>query len=149
MALKVQLVASGAGLVGRELDQLADRARNAKPATEALLDLMVEHQRRQWESDGARGGKPWPKNTVEWAARKRGEGKSTSPLRYTGALMDSLTARGKVKGGIRTVGKQRATLGTRVFYAKFQHARLIGYTSQDVGRYQDVIVYWVMEGRVR
>ncbi len=149
MPVRVQLVAGGADLAGHELDGLADRARNALPATDALVDLMVEHQRRQWASDGARGGKPWPRNTVKWARNKARHGKPTRPMRYTGVLMESLTSATKIKGAIRTAGKQRATVGTNVFYAKFQPARLIGYTTQDVGRYQDVVVHWLMEGKVR
>lgn len=146
---RVQLLATGEDLVGDELDGLADRARNATPATDALLNMMVDHQRRQWDSDGARGGKPWPKNTVKWAGRKRADGASTRPMRLTEHLMRSLTTRGKVKDGIRTAGKQRATVGTKVFYSRFLPARLIGYTAQDIDRYQDVVVLWFMEGRVR
>jgi hypothetical protein len=151
MALKVQLLIVGPDKpAGEELELLAARARDARPAMRAILDIMLEGEREQFATSGAAGGRAWDADTPAWRAEKRRKGRSPDPERYTDALMKSLTAP-RAKGGRRRVTKASATLGTTLYYAQWQKRPLLSglrYVPGVVKRAQDVIVEWFMDGTV-
>jgi phage gpG-like protein len=152
MSLKVQLVITGPDEPsGEALELLAVRARDARPAMKAILDVMLEGEQKTFDTGGAAGGRSWMPDSAAWAARKRRAGKSGQPERYTDALMKSLTLP-RAKGAVRRVNKFSAVLGTTLYYAKWQKKRqplaTLRYVPGVVAKAQDVIVEWFMEGTV-
>lgn len=145
---RIQLIASGVKLAGDELEQLAQRARNGKPATTVILEQMRQAQVEQFASSGGRGGSPWAPDSEGWKDRKADEGKSSQPLRYTDALYESLTTKGRGSAGVRSATGQKAALGTKIAYAIYQgnKRRLIAFTEADTVTWEDVIVNWLIKG---
>jgi hypothetical protein len=151
MSLKVQLIITGPDEpAGEALELLAVRARDARPAMKAILDITLEGESRIFDTGDAAGGRSWAPDDPAWSARKRREGKSSQPERYTDALMKSLT-QPHASGGVRRVNKFSAVLGTTLYYAKWQKRPLLSklrYVPGVVARAQDVVVEWFMEGTV-
>lgn len=148
--LRMELVVQGTDLTARDLTELSDRARNAKPAMQAILRLMVAEERVLFETEGGSGGDPWPADKPSTVERKRREHLDIRTERATGALARSLTEPNYGKGRVRRASKQQVTFGTKVHYARYQGKRpLLQFTQTNVDDWTTVLVRWLMDGEAR
>jgi hypothetical protein len=128
---------------------LGSRARDAKPLMQAFLAEMVIIEREQFESSGARGGKPWPENKPSTIARKKAAGQDERPERRTGALERSLTG-SRGGGAIRRASKGSVTVGTRIPYARYAGKKrpLIGVMQSDQEHWLEQVIGYLLNGRM-
>jgi phage gpG-like protein len=149
MALRVRLNVSTPKPSSEDIALIAARARDAKPAMRVILNVLIDAERRAFETQGSITGRRWDEDTPAWRIRKGKEGKPQEPLRYTDRLMRSLTQT-KARGGIRRVTKQQAVLGTMIFYARFQKRPVLArlrYAPGVIATCQDILVNWLLEGK--
>lgn len=131
------------------LTGMATRARDAKPAMQAVLDVLVEAEAEQFATSGGASGRHWKADTQEWRDKKSELGKPAQPERFSGALMRSLTQK-EAPQAIRSVSKQQAVIGSTVAYARFQKNPLIRVADQTdkVSRCRDIVIGWFLNGNV-
>jgi hypothetical protein len=116
---EVELDFSGLSDTERKLRELAGRVDDMRPATRVVRDLLVEGNRKVFESKGAAVGRPWPDLKPGTLARKARAGipSLTSVLVETGELEEAaLGGRGSTKRATRST----ASAGVNLFYAVFQ-----------------------------
>jgi len=100
-----------------EVQAVAARAADMRPATRRIAGLLVEGNRRVFETKGEAVGEPWPESAPGTLARKARTG--------VGALSDVMVDSGDLEhelvGGNPKISATRssARAGTRLFYAKF------------------------------
>lgn len=116
------------------LQDLADRARNMRPATRVSREILRAGLKKNAESKGAYFGDSWPPNSPSVQFKKGSAGDRT--LEWTGALLTALKG-GKGKRGSAT--KKTASAGVNIFYARFHQApaehlperRVVGVSTGD------------------
>jgi len=137
----------GAGPAGSDIDDLAGRARNARPVMQSIIRRLTQIEQAEFASEGAYAGNKWRAKKDSTKARQKRAGRSDDrAMRFTGDLEESLT---RDKGGgnaIRRSSKQAATFGTRLYYAGFQDVQLIDVTRRDIGWMADAIGSWLLHG---
>lgn len=126
---------------------LGTRARDAKPLMQAWQAQMVEIEREQFATSGARGGSPWPADEQSTIKRKKAANQDPRPNRRTGALEKSLTGR-RGGGAVRRASKTSVTVGTRIPYARYSGTKrpLLGFTPLDQQRFLGHVVAYLLEG---
>jgi phage gpG-like protein len=153
MAVKFQLIITGpADAPAEELELIAKRAGNAKPAMKAIQAMELAAEAEAFATGGASTGRSWKADTKRWQERKAKEGASTKPERYTDALMRSLTVEGgEFAGEIRKITKTSSILGTRIYYAAFQKRPILAqlrFTPGVVATAQQILYDWLINGEV-
>lgn len=100
-----------------DLEQMIQRAKDARPATKKVKEIFIESNRKTFESEGSHIGAPWAPLAEATKERKSREGLDPRPLHgKTGALEASLKGgKGKRTGATKT----GARAGSGVFYSKF------------------------------
>jgi phage gpG-like protein len=78
-----------------ELQVTGERATEAKPVIEKIVDKVLARNKRGFETRGATTGRYWAPLKASTVARKAREGRADpfAPLRNTDALMESLSTR--------------------------------------------------------
>lgn len=101
------------------LKGMAERAKDVSPALDGWVDDVVEEVTLQFATEGSRFGAAWAPLTPAYAAWKAVHYPGKTILRRTDKLFESLTVRPLA---VERIGKQSATVGTDVSYAKY-HAK--------------------------
>lgn len=100
----------GDKLAEAELIGIGDRAADLRPLWPAVLEMMEEIEKEQFDTQGSRSGSPWPELSRETLLRKFRSGQNMMIMRATDALYDSLT--GKTSHSVRTFGSDWAVFGS-------------------------------------
>lgn len=92
-----------------ELNEVAERAGDARP----VLREIAENYREAQRTNFARGGKPrWKPLTAEYAARKAASGRGSQVGVYSGGLRASMIRRG-ARYNLEKAGRDELQVGTR------------------------------------
>lgn len=149
--MKVTFSVRGGEEVEAMLEDVAKRAKDARPATRKVRDLMMASNRKQFATGGSHLGTPWPANAPETAKRKARKGQAPRPNRATGALQASLSGgKGKRSGATKT----GARAGTSLFYGRFAQAGttkaparpIVGLTTSDRRKAERIVLDYVVHG---
>lgn len=108
--MKTGLTINGINALRSELLQPARNAVNMRPVLNDIMDDMVEHEKRLWDSEGASVGRPW---------EPREDGRSHPLMKRSRRLFRSLTNRTGSGEAVRTVTRSFLIFGTDVPYAIF------------------------------
>lgn len=139
-----------------ELQGVAARALDAKPALALIRELLFAGFRSNWESEGSDFGQPWLPLAPGTLARKARQGQPADPLRASGALEAA------VKGGpgrASRVGRNSVRAGVRgrdLFYARFKQTGtdheprrpVLGIDVPTERRSATIVERWLSSGRV-
>jgi phage gpG-like protein len=106
----------GDAAVERVLENMRMRVENAKPAFDAIGDLLAEAETKQFETEGDYGSGGWAALSPKYAAWKAKHYPGKPILEATGALRGSLTSR---PFGVEEVSATRAVFGTDIEYAAY------------------------------
>jgi phage gpG-like protein len=149
---RVKLYIDGDGLQETETQfaEIAARASDAKPIMRAIQALMVEDSIEQFASEGDSVGEGWEQDTPEWKERKSKEGLSDKTLIRHGKLRDAMMAKTGGAGAIRRLSKHSATVGVRLYYARFagKKRRLLTMTVPKQDKYASMMIDYIIEGKV-
>jgi hypothetical protein len=150
---RVRLYIDGSGLADaqEQFRGIAERAMDSKPVMRAIQALMVDSSVEQFESEGDSVGEPWKPDTEEWLERKAREGLSTKVLERHGDLHSAMVAKTTGgKGAIRRLSKHSATVGVRLYYARFagKKRRLLTMTVPQQERYATMMIDYILEGTI-
>src|SRR4051812_18131452 len=97
------------------LRDIGHRASNARTVMDALVDTLIEGERRIWRLNGPTGKKKWPPLRKNTLARKVTQGLDQRPMHVTGRLERSLTVK-HASGMLIRMERNKLTFGTTVFY---------------------------------
>lgn len=98
------------------LKGMRERAQDVSPALDGWVDDVVEEVTLNFASEGERFGHAWAPLSPAYAAWKSLHYPGKTILRRTDKLYESLTVRPLA---IERIGKQSATVGTDVPYARY------------------------------
>jgi hypothetical protein len=145
---RLKLEVEDTGILVHEVEELGNRAWDAKPVLRRIQEDMAMTTISQFASQGGRSGERWKPDEKSTVERKVAEGYSSRTEMRTGTLAASLLFHGP--GNIHRLSKASTTFGTRVFYAVFQgHARrLLAITMGDADRWSDWMLRWVLHGEL-
>lgn len=104
MAARLDITAHGVGDVARAIENIGQRAVNARPAMLAITELLENGEQALWKRSG---GKKWP---------PRADGTKAGVL--SGDLERSLTE-GGADGAVREIHADHLVFGTSIWYARF------------------------------
>jgi hypothetical protein len=98
------------------LNEIGERAVNMRPAFLRIRKLLIEGNRKQFETKGAYLGTPWAKSAPGTLARKARLEQDLTPMVASGDLERALSGgRGK-----RTrITRSSVSVGAALFYGKF------------------------------
>jgi phage gpG-like protein len=149
--LKLYIDGSGLDDTQETFRGIAERAMDSKPVMRAIHALMVDSSIEQFESEGASVGEPWKPDTAGWMERKSGEGLSVKTLERRGDLHSAMIAKTGGKGAIRRLSKHSATVGVRLYYARFagKKRRLLSMTVPQQERYATMMIDYIIEGTAK
>jgi phage gpG-like protein len=116
--VRLELDVFGDKQVARELLRLGDRAADARPAWNAIIDRLLLLEREQFDSEGGRASGGWKPLAPSTVADKARRDLDPRILHATGRLRDSLTRR---TGGdaVRESHPNEMRFGTDVPYARY------------------------------
>lgn len=133
MPVRVGATISGLAEIVARIGGMQGRARDPSPALHVVANLLEAHVQRNFETEGAHGGTPWPPlasstiraRTRRWGYYRRwppteGAGGSGPPLLWHGRLKRSF-ARGGV-AHIRIVSPSGLTWGSGVVYGTYHQS---------------------------
>jgi phage gpG-like protein len=109
---------SGDRQIERELLRIGDRAADASPAFDRIIDLWASETAQQFQSEGAHASGGWAPLAPSTLARKRTLFGGGRILHETGTLESSLTDRGD-PNMIVQISRDEVAWGSRVGYEKF------------------------------
>jgi hypothetical protein len=134
----------------KQFEDIGARASDAKPIMRAIQALMIEDSIEQFASEGDSVGEGWKQDTPEWTERKAGEGLSDKTLVRHGNLRDAMMAKTGGRGAIRRLSKHSATVGVRLYYARFagKKRRLLTMTVPKQDKYASMMIDYIIEGKV-
>lgn len=114
----IQVDALGVQTTRETLLKAAARGADMRPAMLQIRELLIEGHKKQFDSQGAFLGTPWPDSSPETILRKNREGvpSLSRPMVASGDLQESLSGG---KGGRSRVSKGSVSVGTSLFYAIF------------------------------
>lgn len=92
--MRVTFEIAGDRQIARELLRFSGRAVDASPAFEAIGELLIEEERKQFDTQGAHASGGWKPLKPATLAAKQRKGLRLEILQATGPLMDSLTEKG-------------------------------------------------------
>ncbi len=131
------------------VNEVGARALDLRPAFTRIREMLIEGNKRQFASKGGYFGGSWPPLDADTVAQKG----SSATLVATGALRASLTGGSGAKSDVDRSG---VSVGTSVWYAKFQHGgttnaparKLVGIAPTDLARASEIIEDYVVRGFV-
>ena len=149
--LKLYIDTEQADRTREEITAIGLRAQDAKPVMFQIQALMVASSAEQFESEGGSVGEPWQHDTAAWTERKTAKGLSDKTLVRHGKLRDAMMAKTSGKGAIRRLSAHSATVGARVYYARFagKKRRLLTMTIEQQNQYASMMIDWILEGKLR
>lgn len=114
-----------------DLEKMIERANDARPATKKVKAILVESNKKTFESEGSHIGASWAPLAEATKERKSREGLDPRPLHgKTGALAASMTGgKGKRTGAT----KKGARAGTSVWYSVFTRGAKADAGSHNTG----------------
>lgn len=144
MRLKVEAV--GQRVVERQLLAMADRTGDATDAMQGIIDGLYESARKQFDTQGAYGGTPWPPSAPSTVERKAAAGLDQRILHANLDLRDSLTTPGGENVAI--ANRDGVIFDTTVDHAKYLKARYTMINPPEVERRQwvKIVQRWIIEG---
>lgn len=147
---KLRLEIEGDDLAATMLQDIGDRAEDAKPVLTVIRELMRKGAEAQFVTEGGRGGLRWLPDAKSTIQKKLSQGYPTHTEIMTSDLYISLTQRAGGGNAIRRLSRYSTTFGTRVFYAQFQghKRRLLEITSRDADDWAERMVRYLVEGAV-
>ncbi|HEV3309422.1 MAG TPA: hypothetical protein VG815_02740 [Chloroflexota bacterium] len=116
----------------------------------AIQALMIEDSIEQFASEGDSVGEGWKQDTPEWTERKASEGLSDKTLVRHGNLRDAMMAKTGGGGAIRRLSKHSATVGVRLYYARYagKKRRLLTMTVPKQDKYASMMIDYILEGKI-
>jgi len=151
--VKLDVDVIGEERVLANLKEMRARARDARPATRKVKELMIEANRKQFSTQGGYSGDPWPPLAKATLERKSREGIDLRPMHgKTGALAASL---GGGRGKKTSATKSGARAGTKVWYGVFARGtkggeptrKLVAFTHADQLKTVRIISDYVVHDR--
>lgn len=152
MKLDVEVI--GEEKVLANIKEMRARARDARPATRRVKDILITANRKQFETQGSYSGDPWAPLAPSTLERKTREGIDLRPLHgKTGALETSLTGG---RGKRTSATKSGARAGSKVWYGVFARSgtksgeparKLVGLSHADQTKIGRVVLDYVAHGR--
>lgn len=146
--MTVDIDVTGEDLAAKHLLETAIRAKDLRPASRSIRDLLTEGTSRNFASQGAFFGETWPPLSSSTLARKVG---GSIGVR-TGALRTSLQGgRGRSTSATRT----QVRVGTKVWYARFfaggtksgqPPRKIVGVTRTQIHQANTILSRWITEG---
>ena len=100
-----------------DLEEMIGRANDARPATRKVKEIFIESNKKNFESEGAHIGAPWPELTEATKERKAREGLDPRPLHGKSGDLERSLAGGKGKRTGAT--KKGARAGSGIWYGIF------------------------------
>jgi phage gpG-like protein len=119
--MDVEITVFGEDVVRRRLLRTAGRMVDAREAFLRIARLLRRGAERQFASDGAYGGTPWPPLAASTQAQKARLGLDPRILRATHRLADSLTEQSH-PDHVEEVGADHLRYGSRVPYGVFHQS---------------------------
>lgn len=110
--MELRITINGDREAAARLQRLGDRAGNARPVLNKVVDQLIDVERQRFQSGRFKRLAPSTR------ARKRREGLDPRPLRASGALMRSLTQR-SAPNQLLQVSNTELVFGTKLYYARF------------------------------
>jgi phage gpG-like protein len=154
LGVKLDIETIGEEKVLNSIAEIRARAKDARPATRKVKEILIAANRKQFESQGSYSGDSWAPLAASTLERKSREGIDPRPLHgKTGALGASLTG-GRGKRSAAT--KQGARAGSKVWYGVFARSgtksgeparKLVGLSHADQVKIGQVVVSYVAHGR--
>jgi hypothetical protein len=89
--VKYQVTIQGSKPLVKDLRRLGDKIRDARPALIVVNEYLADAMKKNFESQGRRGGGSWRKLSEGWQKRKAREGRDPRIGFYTGALFAAAT----------------------------------------------------------
>jgi hypothetical protein len=151
--MKLDVDVIGEEKILANISEMRKRAKDARPATRKVKDLMIAANRKQFATQGGYSGDPWKPLAQSTIERKSREGIDLRPMHgKTGALEASLTGgRGKKTGAT----KSGARAGSKVWYSVFARGtksgeparKLVGLSHADQIKAVSIVGAYVVHGR--
>lgn len=140
MKLEVEIV--GASGVVRNLTDMAERARDVRPAARSIRDLLQQGFGKQITSRGSYFGTPWPPLSGQTVRLKGND----TPGVDSGDMRDALT--GKGRGAKTSATRTQVLAGTSLFYARFFAKRrpIVDVTAGDLREANAILRRYITEG---
>jgi phage gpG-like protein len=149
---RLRLYIDGDGLrdTERQFEEIGKRASDAKPIMRAIQALMVEDSIEQFASEGDSVGEGWNQDTANWTKRKSKEGLSDKTLVRHGKLRDAMMAKTGGGGAIRRLSKHSATVGVRLYYARYagKKRRLLTMIAPKQDKYASMMIDYIIDGKI-
>ena len=125
------------------------RALVPTPALEAAREVLKAGIARNFDSQGATFGGPWPPLAASTLERKGRQGLPSEILKARGVLARN-AARGGKKG---SVGKYSVRVGIATWYAQFAQTKnprrvIVGVDQKDFGKIIGLLYRWIGEGAI-
>jgi phage gpG-like protein len=151
-ALRLSLDVAGEKIIDRTLAGIGDQAEDLRPAFEAIGDVFLAAERRQFTSEGAFGSGGWAPLSQPYATWKARHYPGKPILRRTDDLWRSLTT----GPAVRVIKPQYLALGTDVEYAKYHQKgkpplprrRPVELPESTRREMVKILQRWVVTGRV-
>lgn len=89
--MKYQVTIQGSKPIIKDLRRLGERIKDARPALVVVDEYLADAMKKNFESQGRRGGGSWRKLSEGWVKRKAREGRDPRIGFYTGALFAAAT----------------------------------------------------------
>lgn len=145
---------TGDAKVLANIAEMTARAKDARPATRKVREIMVESEKKTFESEGSHIGKPWAPLAQATIDRKSRENLDPRPLHgKTGALEASLSGgKGKRTGAT----KATARAGSGIWYSVFARGTrsgeprrdLAGLSHEELQKVFVAVAEYVVQGKV-
>jgi hypothetical protein len=144
--VRFHVEAVGDRVVARELMAMAGRTLDEAPAMQAIIDGLYESARRQFDSQGAYGGTPWPADADSTVERKARAGLDPRILHATLRLRESLTQPGGENVAIAEA--DGVIFDTTVPYADYLRERypMVRPPEAERREWVKVIQKWIIDG---
>jgi hypothetical protein len=145
---QVDFEVTGEDIAAKHLLETAIRAKDLRPASRKIRDLLTAGNARNFAAQGAVLGQTWPPLAPSTLARKQG---GEIGVR-TGALRTSIQGG---RGRSTSATKTQVKVGTKVWYARFfaggtksgQPPRpIVGATRSQISVANAILSHWITEG---
>lgn len=147
--------AHGERLIEREILRMGDHALDMRPAFEFVAQAMMELERWQFDTQGARGSGGWAPLKLATSREKARKGEDPRILHASRALEHSLTDQGDANQRLE-IHESWMVFGSTLPYApllqsgtsKMEQRRPIDFTEPDRQGIVKIIQRWIMLGEV-
>jgi phage gpG-like protein len=152
--VKLEIETIGDEKVQSSIREIRARAKDARPATRKVKEILIAANRKQFESQGAYSGDSWAPLAPATLERKSREGIDPRPMHgKTGALAASLTGG---RGKRTSATKSGARAGSKVWYGVFANSgtkrgepvrKLVGLSHADQVKIGKIVISYVAHGK--